>query len=255
MGESVLVRGGVRDVEGVVDAVPVGTRAVGVADAQRDAGVDADDEAVVDAQRDAVADAVVADADGEAVIETEATEDAEWDTLPDDEALPEALSTPLLVTVSVTLPQSDAKGEVEGDWDALAEAGGLLVTEADAVARREGSTDGVPAEDPVALGEPELVRVESALVEALRVGCRFEGDTVVVAHAVEAAEAVNDAEGEMLPVTDALKKALADALAVITAVGDADADRECAKSAPSSSDTLAAVLTLHVLGRARGHAA
>ena len=111
------------------------------------------------------------------------------------------------------------------------------------------------AEDLVALGVPELVRVESALVEALRVGCRFEGDTVVVAHAVEAAEAVKDAEGEMLPVTGALKEALADALAVITAVGVTDADRECAKSAPSSSDTLPAVLTLHVRGRARGQAA
>jgi hypothetical protein len=231
---------GVAEAEGL--PLPLAERA-GVALALRELEPVAKPEGLAEgvAQREAIA--VL-----EAAAEAEPVAQLEGGALPDASEVTDG--EPVMVAVGEG--EADVEAEAEGDAEKLA----LAVLEGEPEALREANlavADTVA--DTVRLLVPDPEREGVLEAQPQRVA---EGETEGEEEAVRDGIGVEVPEVVALPpegLSDALAQPVAEAVALAGAVAVALGDRECSKSAPRSTDTLPAALTLHMLGRASGQEA
>ena len=189
-----------------------------------------------------------------AVAVVEAAAVAETVVQLEGEALPDAseVTDAEPVMVAVGEGEADVEAEGEGAADTLA----LAVLEGEPEALREASsTVADTLADTVRLLVPDPEREGVLEAQPQRVA---EGETEGEEDEERDGTGVEVLEVVALPpvgLSDALAQPVAEAVALASAVAEALGDRECSKSAPRSTDTLPAALTLHVLGRASGQEA
>jgi hypothetical protein len=184
----------------------------------------------------------------EAAAEAEPVAQLEGGALPDASEVTDG--EPVMVAVGEG--EADVEAEAEGDAEKLA----LAVLEGEPEALREANlavADTVADTERLLVPDPEREGVLEAQPQRVAEGeTEGEEDEVRDGIGVEVLEVVAlPPEG----LSDALAQPEAEAVTLAGAVAVALGDRECSKSAPRSTDTLPAALTLHVLGRASGQEA